>query len=123
LERRTQKSRISGNKDSDNFERRTVAPLRALDHYKENMYFTKIDEADFAIKPMNCPGACWYTRESFIPTGICLRGWRSLSGAQARAFRSFARLNEVRCFTQDDAHIFMTPDQIESEILGVYKSD
>jgi len=64
------------------------------DHYKENMYFTKIDEADFAIKPMNCPEACWYTRESFIPTGFASEAGGAWSGAQARAFRSFARLNE-----------------------------
>jgi len=59
------------------------------DHYKENMYFTKIDEADFAIKPMNCPEACWYTRESFIPTGICLRGWRSLVWCTGTSFPEF----------------------------------
>jgi len=117
LERRTQKSRISGNKDSDILNEELWHRSGHWDHYKENMYFTKIDEADFAIKPMNCPGGMLYTRESFIPTGFASEAGGAWSGAQARAFRSFARLNEVRCFTQDDAHIFMTPDQIEAKFL------
>jgi threonyl-tRNA synthetase len=90
------------------------------DHYKDNMYTTKIDNADFAIKPMNCPGGMLvYKRkmhsyrdlpERLAELGLVHR--HELSGALHGLMR-------VRCFTQDDAHIFMTPDQIESEILGV----
>ena len=90
------------------------------DHYKDNMYTTKIDEKDYAIKPMNCPGGMLvYKRklhsyrdlpERMAELGIVHR--HELSGALHGLFR-------VRCFTQDDAHIFMTPDQIESEVLGV----
>jgi threonyl-tRNA synthetase len=90
------------------------------DHYKENMYFTKIDEADFAIKPMNCPGGMLaYKRklhsyrdlpERMAELGLVHR--HELSGALHGLMR-------VRCFTQDDAHIFMTPEQIKDEVLGV----
>ncbi|HIX64951.1 MAG TPA: threonine--tRNA ligase [Candidatus Anaerotruncus excrementipullorum] len=90
------------------------------DHYKDNMYTTKIDEKDYAIKPMNCPGGMLvYKRklhsyrdlpERMAELGIVHR--HELSGALHGLMR-------VRCFTQDDAHIFMTPDQIESEVLGV----
>ena len=90
------------------------------DHYKDNMYTTKIDGADFAIKPMNCPGGMLvYKRklhsyrdlpERLAELGLVHR--HELSGALHGLMR-------VRCFTQDDAHIFMTPEQVESEILGV----
>lgn len=90
------------------------------DHYKENMYFTKIDEADYAIKPMNCPGGMIaYKRkmhsykdfpERVAELGLVHR--HELSGALHGLMR-------VRCFTQDDAHIFMTNDQIKSEIINV----
>lgn len=90
------------------------------DHYKDNMYTTKIDDADYAIKPMNCPGGMLvYKRkihsyrdlpERLAELGLVHR--HELSGALHGLMR-------VRCFTQDDAHIFMTPDQVESEILGV----
>ncbi len=90
------------------------------DHYKDNMYTTKIDGADYAIKPMNCPGGMLvYKRkihsyrdlpERLAELGLVHR--HELSGALHGLMR-------VRCFTQDDAHIFMTPDQVESEILGV----
>ncbi len=90
------------------------------DHYKDNMYTTKIDDKDYAIKPMNCPGGMLvYKRklhsyrdlpERMAELGIVHR--HELSGALHGLMR-------VRCFTQDDAHIFMTPDQIESEVLGV----
>jgi len=90
------------------------------DHYKENMYFTKIDEADFAIKPMNCPGGMLVYKRKLhsyrdLPQRLAELGLvhrHELSGVLHGLMR-------VRCFTQDDAHIFMTPDQIESEILGV----
>lgn len=90
------------------------------DHYKENMYFTKIDEADFAIKPMNCPGGILaYKRKMYsyrdLPQRMGELGLvhrHELSGALHGLMR-------VRCFTQDDAHIFMTPDQIAEEVIGV----
>ncbi|QSZ27881.1 threonine--tRNA ligase [Aceticella autotrophica] len=92
------------------------------DHYKENMYFTKIDDEDYAIKPMNCPGAMIVynsTMHSYrdLPLRLCELGLvhrHELSGALHGLMR-------VRSFTQDDAHLFMTPDQVESEILGVIK--
>ena len=87
------------------------------DHYRDNMYFTKIDEADFAIKPMNCPGGMLYYRthpHSYreLPLRVGELGLvhrHELSGALHGLFR-------VRCFTQDDAHIFMTTDQIKDVI-------
>ncbi len=91
------------------------------DHYKENMYTTKIDDMDFAIKPMNCPGGMlvyqrrqWSYRDLPIRSGeLGLVHRNELSGALHGLMR-------VRCFTQDDAHIFMTPEQIKDEIKGVY---
>ncbi len=90
------------------------------DHYKENMYTTVIDETDFAIKPMNCPGGILvYKNEP--------RSYRDLPirmgelGLVHRHEKSGALhgLMRVRCFTQDDAHIFMTQEQITEEIKGV----
>lgn len=90
------------------------------DHYQNNMYFTKIDEGDFAIKPMNCPGAMLtYKRKMYsyrdFPMRMAEMGQvhrHELSGALHGLMR-------VRTFTQDDAHIFMLPEQVKSEILGV----
>ncbi|BCS81712.1 threonine--tRNA ligase [Anaerocellum diazotrophicum] len=90
------------------------------DHYKDNMYFTKIDEQEFAIKPMNCPGSILvYKRKSHsyrdLPQRLCELGLvhrHELSGVLHGLMR-------VRCFTQDDAHIFMLPSQIKDEIKGV----
>ncbi|MEA2022520.1 MAG: threonine--tRNA ligase [Candidatus Caldatribacteriota bacterium] len=90
------------------------------DHYKENMYFTKIDEEDYAIKPMNCPGGiliykCDLHSYRDLPLRMGELGLvhrHELSGVLHGLFR-------VRCFTQDDAHIFMTPEQIKDEIKGV----
>ena len=92
------------------------------DHYKDNMYVVKIEDADYAIKPMNCPGGMLvYKRKPHsyrdLPERIAELGLvhrHELSGALHGLMR-------VRCFTQDDAHIFMTPDQIESEIEGVVR--
>ncbi|MDD3225548.1 MAG: threonine--tRNA ligase [Clostridium sp.] len=92
------------------------------DHYKENMYFTKIDDEDYAIKPMNCPGAILIYKNA-------IHSYRDLPirlgelGLVHRHEKSGALqgLMRVRCFTQDDAHIFMTKDQITDEILGVIK--
>lgn len=90
------------------------------DHYKNNMYFTKIDDEDYAVKPMNCPGAILsYKRKIYsyrdLPERLAELGLvhrHELSGALHGLMR-------VRCFTQDDAHIFMTPEQIKPELLGV----
>lgn len=90
------------------------------DHYKENMYFTKIDEGDYAIKPMNCPGSMlvykrkmWSYRDFPIRMGELGQVHRhELSGALHGLMR-------VRTFTQDDAHIFMLPEQIKEEVSGV----
>jgi threonyl-tRNA synthetase len=86
------------------------------DHYKENMYFLKIDDDDFAVKPMNCPGAMIYYNSR-------VHSYREFPlriaelGLVHRHERS--GLMRVRCFTQDDAHIFMLPEQITDEIIGV----
>jgi len=90
------------------------------DNYKENMYFTNFDDANFAIKPMNCPGGClvYKTRQHSyreFPMRVAELGLvhrHEASGVMHGLFR-------VRQFTQDDAHIFCTPDQIEAEIIGV----
>ncbi|MCM1289200.1 MAG: threonine--tRNA ligase [Corallococcus sp.] len=92
------------------------------DHYKDNMYVVKIDDDDYAIKPMNCPGGMLvYKRKPHsyrdLPERVAELGLvhrHELSGALHGLMR-------VRCFTQDDAHIFMTPDQIEEEIEGVVR--
>ena len=90
------------------------------DHYKENMYFTRIDNKDYAVKPMNCPGGILIYKSSLhsyreLPLRVAELGLvhrHELSGVLQGLFR-------VRCFTQDDAHIYMTPDQITDEIIGV----
>lgn len=92
------------------------------DHYKDNMYFTKIDDEDYAIKPMNCPGSLlaykrkmWSYRDFPIRMGELGQVHRhELSGALHGLMR-------VRTFTQDDAHIFMLPEQIKDEVIGVVK--
>ncbi len=92
------------------------------DHYKDNMYFTKIDDADYAIKPMNCPGSLlvykrkmWSYRDFPIRLGELGQVHRhELSGALHGLMR-------VRTFTQDDSHIYMLPEQIKDEIVGVAK--
>ena len=92
------------------------------DHYKENMYFTKIDGDDYAVKPMNCPGGMLvYKRKMHsyrdLPQRMAELGLvhrHELSGALHGLMR-------VRCFTQDDAHIYMTPEQIEPEIVRVIR--
>lgn len=92
------------------------------DKYKENMYFTKIDDSDYAVKPMNCPGGMMmYARHMHsyreLPIRIGELGLvhrHELAGALHGLMR-------VRCFTQDDAHIFMMPSQIKEEIIGVAK--
>ncbi len=88
------------------------------DHYKENMYFTQIDDRTFAVKPMNCPGCLLVYKSALrsyrdLPLKIAEFGRvhrHELSGVLHGLFR-------VRCFTQDDAHIFTTPDQLEEAIV------
>ena len=90
------------------------------DHYKDNMYATKIDGEDYCIKPMNCPGGVMVYRSQphsyrELPLRVGELGLvhrHELKGALHGLVR-------VRCFTQDDAHIFMRPDQITDEIIGV----
>ena len=90
------------------------------DHYKENMYTTVIDEEDFAIKPMNCPGSILvYDLEPHSYRDLPLRYGElglvhrhELSGALHGMFR-------VRCFTQDDAHILLSPEQIQDEVVRI----
>lgn len=92
------------------------------DHYKENMYTTVIDDTDFAIKPMNCPGGILvYKSEPRSYRDLPLRmGELGLVHRHEKSGQLHG-LMRVRCFTQDDAHIFMTPEQIRDEIKGVAK--
>ena len=92
------------------------------DHYKENMYTTVIDDTDFAIKPMNCPGSILvYQSEPRSYRDLPLRmGELGLVHRHEKSGQLHG-LMRVRCFTQDDAHIFMEPEQIRSEIKGVVK--
>ena len=88
------------------------------DHYKENMYFTQIDDEDYAIKPMNCPGGILFFKTQ-------QRSYRDLPmrvGEFGRVHRHELKgalhgLFRVRCFTQDDAHIFMTQEQMKDEVI------
>lgn len=90
------------------------------DHYKNNMYTTVIDEEDYAIKPMNCPGGVLiYASEPRSYRDLPLRvGELGLVHRHEKSGQLHG-LMRVRCFTQDDAHIFMTPEQIKEEIKGV----
>ncbi|HHV07955.1 MAG TPA: threonine--tRNA ligase [Firmicutes bacterium] len=90
------------------------------DHYRENMYFTEIDERGFAVKPMNCPGGILvYKSDSHSYRELPLR--QAEMGLVHRHERAgvLHGLMRVRCFTQDDAHIFLLPSQITDEIKGV----
>jgi threonyl-tRNA synthetase len=95
-----------------------------MDHYRENMYFTEIDERPFVIKPMNCPGGIMIYKTS-------VRSYREMPmrvaelGTVHRHERSgvLHGLMRVRCFTQDDAHIYCTEDQIGDEVKGVMEFD
>lgn len=92
------------------------------DHYKDNMYSTVIDDEECCVKPMNCPGGVLVYKHrphsyKELPMRVCELGIvhrHELKGALHGLFR-------VRCFTQDDAHIFMTKEQISDEIAGVVK--
>ena len=90
------------------------------DHYRENMYFTKIDEQDYAVKPMNCPGSMiLYKRKLYSYRELPLRVGELGLVHRHELSGVLHGLMRVRYFTQDDAHIFMLPEQIEDEILGV----
>lgn len=90
------------------------------DHYKQNMYTTQVDERTFAIKPMNCPGALLvYNNDLHSYKDLPLRIGELGQVHRHEASGALTGLFRVRTFTQDDAHIFLTPDQIESEVKEV----
>lgn len=90
------------------------------DHYKDNMYTTEIDEQNFAIKPMNCPGGMLvYKTKPHSYKDLPLRMGELGLVHRHEMSGALHGLMRVRCFTQDDAHIFMTPEQIKDEIKGV----
>ncbi len=92
------------------------------DHYRENMYFTKIDEQDFIVKPMNCPGA-------MLVFGSRMHSYRDLPRRIAEMgivhrhelSGTLHGLMRVRTFTQDDAHLFMLPEHVEDEVAGIIR--
>ncbi len=90
------------------------------DHYKENMYTTKIDDVDFGIKPMNCPGGMIvYKSKMHSYKELPIRAGELGLVHRHEKSGELNGLFRVRCFTQDDAHIFCLPEQIEQEIQGV----
>ena len=92
------------------------------DHYKENMYTTVIDDTDFAIKPMNCPGGMLvYKSEPRSYRDLPLRMGEIGLVHRHEKSGELHGLMRVRCFNQDDAHIYMTPEQITDEIKGVVR--
>ncbi len=94
------------------------------DHYKENIYSTKIDDQIYCLKPMNCPGGilvykrkAWSYRELPLRMGeLGIVHRHELSGAMHGLMR-------VRCFTQDDAHLFITPEMIKDEVIGIHRME
>ena len=92
------------------------------DHYKDNMYATVIDGEDYAVKPMNCPGGMLvYKAEPHSYKDLPLRAAEIGLVHRHEKSGQLHGLMRVRCFNQDDAHIFMTPEQIRDEIKGVAK--
>ena len=90
------------------------------DHYKENMYFTRIDEEDYAIKPMNCPGAIlMYNRKKRSYRDLPIRMGELGIVHRHELSGVLHGLMRVRSFTQDDAHLFVLPEQIKDEIIGI----
>ncbi len=90
------------------------------DHYKENMYTTKIDDVDFGVKPMNCPGGMIvYKNKMYSYKDLPIRAGELGLVHRHEKSGQLNGLFRVRCFTQDDAHIFCLPEQIEEEIKGV----
>ena len=92
------------------------------DHYKENMYTTKIDDVDYGIKPMNCPGGMLvYKNKMHSYRDLPIRAGELGLVHRHEKSGELNGLFRVRCFTQDDAHIFCLPEQIESEIANLMK--
>ncbi|KUO76052.1 MAG: threonine--tRNA ligase [Clostridia bacterium BRH_c25] len=92
------------------------------DKYKENMYFTNIDEGNYAVKPMNCPGGMlMYMRQMHSYKELPIKMGELGLVHRHELAGALHGLMRVRCFTQDDAHIFMMPAQIKEEIIGVAK--
>ena len=92
------------------------------DHYQENMYFTKIDGEDFAVKPMNCPGGILvYKHDMHSYRDLPIRMGEIGQVHRHELSGALHGLMRVRTFSQDDAHIFMLPEQIKEEIVGVTK--
>ena len=90
------------------------------DHYKDNMYFTKIDDGDYAIKPMNCPGSMLvYKRKLWSYRDLPLRMGELGQVHRHELSGALHGLMRVRTFTQDDAHLFMLPEQVTDEVVGV----
>jgi threonyl-tRNA synthetase len=92
------------------------------DHYREHMYFTEVDERQFAVKPMNCPAHCLMFAEgrpSYRDLPLRLADFGRLHRYELSG--AVAGLTRVRSFAQDDAHIFCTPDQIRQEVLDVVR--
>lgn len=102
--------------------RQLLETLGHWEHYRENMYTTVIDDVDFAVKPMNCPGGMLvYKMEPRSYRDLPIRmGELGLVHRHEKSGQLHG-LMRVRCFTQDDAHIFMTEDQIMDEIQGVVR--
>ena len=91
-------------------------------NYRENMYTLKIDEEDYAIKPMNCPGGILaYKRRMWSYRDLPVRVGELGQVHRHEKSGALHGLMRVRCFTQDDAHLYMTPEQIKQEIMGVYR--
>ena len=92
------------------------------DHYRENMYTTSVDDMDYAIKPMNCPGGMLvYKSKQHSYKEFPMRVGELGIVHRAEKSGTLHGLMRARCFTQDDAHIFMREDQVESEIQGVMR--
>lgn len=90
------------------------------DHYKENMYFTKIDEEDYAIKPMNCPGSILIYKSNMYSYRDFPMRWGELGLVHRHELSGALHgLMRVRSFTQDDAHLYMLPSQVKDEIKGI----
>ncbi|NMB26755.1 MAG: threonine--tRNA ligase [Tissierellia bacterium] len=90
------------------------------DHYRENMYLTKIDEKDYAIKPMNCPGSILIYKSNMYSYRDFPFRWGELGLVHRHELSGTLHgLMRVRSFTQDDAHLFMLPSQVKDEVIGV----
>ncbi len=92
------------------------------DHYQDNMYFTTIDDENYAIKPMNCPGSILLYKENLHSYRDLPLRWGELGLVHRHELSGALHgLMRVRAFTQDDAHLFCLPEQIKAEIIGIIK--